>query len=112
MKRAGVKRAGDVLTQLFNERFHTSFDEAKEAGPSIFSSWSNIITEVWQNEEDSSNLAFHSKISDLSRGNLLIEGDHPGWVQLLQTKKREILGAVKKKYPELNIKSVNFKLSR
>jgi hypothetical protein len=48
----------------------------------------------------------------MERGILLVEADHPGWVQILQTKQRALLASARRRFPELNIRSIAFRLSR
>jgi hypothetical protein len=43
---------------------------------------------------------------------LLVEADHPGWIQILQTKQAGLLQTVQKRYPELNVRGIAFTLSR
>jgi hypothetical protein len=57
-------------------------------------------------------VAVHSGIYELEHGVLLVEADHPGWVQTLQTKQKELLLTVQKKYPELKIQGIAFRLAR
>ena len=106
-----MRRAGDILTELFRERFGRDFEEASRSGAGLFSSWDKIAAEVWPREEEAL-AAVHSQIRELERGVLLIEADHPGWVQILQTKKAEILSSVRRHYPDMDIKSLSFRLAR
>ena len=56
--------------------------------------------------------AVHSRIRELERGVLLVEVDHPGWIQIFQTKQGVLLSAVQRRYPELDIRGIAFRLSR
>jgi len=51
-------------------------------------------------------IAGHSRIVDLRNGTLVVELDHPGWMQMLNIKHDEILGKLKAKYPTLGIRTV------
>ena len=96
-------------------------DTAK-ATSGLFSSWANIVKEVWPQSgqdnadnpgfEDIPAAAVHSRIRELERGILLVEVDHPGWIQILQTKQSGLLSAVQRRCPELNIRGIAFRLSR
>lgn len=55
-------------------------------------------------------LADHSKPSDIRHGVLLIETDHSGWIQLLQLKQERILAEIVKRYPELEIHGLAFRI--
>jgi hypothetical protein len=43
---------------------------------------------------------------------LLIEADHPGWIQILQTRQNELLTVAKRRFPDLDIRGIAFRLSR
>jgi len=105
-----MKKAGDVLLELFRDKYGysevKSFEDIIPAKPGIFSSWESIMEKIFPEA------AFHSKIRELERGILYVEADHPGWVQILQTKQKDILLEVQKRYPELDIKSISLRLGR
>jgi predicted nucleic acid-binding Zn ribbon protein len=105
-----MKKAGDVISALFKENFGSEFVETARSSAELFSSWSEIVAEAWKNPEPAA--ASHSRISELEKGLLLIEADHPGWIMTLQTKQHELLEAAQRRYPELDIRSLAFKLSR
>jgi hypothetical protein len=117
-----MKKAGDIISALFRERFGQEFMDTAMAASGLFSSWVQIAKEVWlQSGQDTTDnagfedipaVAVHSRIKDLERGLLLIEADHPGWIQILQTKQGRLLSAVQRRYPELNIRGIAFRLSR
>jgi hypothetical protein len=56
------------------------------------------------------NLYYHSKIVDLKNGVLLVEVDHPGWIQLFQISQNYILKGFKRNAPELKISVLSFRL--
>jgi uncharacterized Fe-S cluster-containing protein len=57
------------------------------------------------------NLFYHSKIIERKNGVLLIEVDHPGWIQLFQLSQKYILRGFKKFAPELGITALSFCLA-
>ena len=105
-----MRRAGDILSEMFREKFGQSFEDINRN--SIFSSWEKIIKEAWSQNGEDNPVAAHSKIRELERGILLVEADHPGWIQTLGTKKAELLLAARRQFPELEIRNINFRLSR
>jgi len=117
-----IKKAGDIVSALFKERFGPEFMDTARATNGLFSSWVQIVKEVWPRSnqdnldnpgiEDIPAAAVHSRIRELERGILLIEADHPGWVQILQTKQSALLSTVQSRYPKLNIHGIAFRLSR
>ena len=118
-----MKKIGDLVAELFRERFGAEFMENVQNTADLFSSWKHVIAEVWCHpacgQEHGSELpseatvaAAHSRIKELRRGVLLVEADHPGWIQILQTKQEDILSAVRRRCPELDIQTIAFRLSR
>ena len=117
-----MKKAGDIVSTLFREKFGSEFMDTARLTTGLFSSWVQIVKEAWpQPDQDSSDnpgfedipaAAVHSRIRELERGILLIEADHPGWIQILQTKQGSLLSTVQRRYPELNIRGIAFRLSR
>ena len=111
-----MRKAGDIISALFREEFGPQFMETARSTAGLFSSWTRIVAEVWpQTESGPDNIpaaAVHSRIHELERGVLLVEADHPGWIQILQTKQEELLSAVQRRYADLNIRAIAFRLSR
>ena len=114
-----MRKAGDIVMDLFRDRFGPDFMETARSTAGLFSSWTQVVTEVWprtfgteQSREDIPAAAVHSRIRELERGVLLIEADHPGWIQILQTKQAELLSAVQRRHPEQGIRGIAFRLSR
>jgi len=120
-----MRKAGDIIAGLLNENFGRDFMESSRTSASLFSSWEQLTAEAWSNidnpeqhndeipaEYEIPAAAAHSRIRELEHGVLLVEADHPGWIQILQTKQTRLLEAVRRKYPELGIKDISFRLSR
>ena len=106
-----MRKAGDILTSLFKDHFGQNFLETARSNAELFTSWEKIVYEVWQSE-DIPAAAIHSRIRELERGILLVEADHPGWIQILQIKQAELLKAVQRNCPELDVRGIAFMLSR
>ncbi|MCL2214308.1 MAG: DUF721 domain-containing protein [Treponema sp.] len=97
-----MKTAGDILSALFDERF-----VKKAQGYSkLFDSWTDITA-----KNGIAAAADHSRIKDLDRGILLIEMDHPGWKQIIQTKQSKLLNDYRIRFPELGITGISLMLS-
>ena len=114
-----MRKAGDIILDIFKERFGPGFIENARTSAGLFSSWTRIVAEVWPRSFDTDTepgdvpaAAVHSRIRELERGLLLVEADHPGWIQILQTKQAELLSAAQRRYPDLDIRSIAFRLSR
>ena len=112
-----MRKAGDIIQEMFREQFGSGFMEIANSTAGVFSSWKGIITEVFSNngehgEENLPAAAVHSSVCNLERGLLLVEADHPGWIQLLETRNRELLSVIQRRYPELGIKGIAFRLCK
>jgi hypothetical protein len=57
-------------------------------------------------------LSAHSRPVDVRNGIVIVEADHPGWVQLLQLNQKRILDAIKHSFPELEITGIAFKTAK
>ncbi|MDR2193661.1 MAG: DUF721 domain-containing protein [Treponema sp.] len=98
-----MKKAGELLSLFFDE--HTSRNAQVIA--EMFTSWTAIAK-----EQHIPSVIDHAHIVEFERHIVLIEADHPGWIQILQTKQREFLESFKQKFPELTIRGISFRLSR
>lgn len=94
-----MKKAGDLLSAFFDRQMLRTAQGYSE----LFSSWQSIAGEK---------IACHSWIRELDRSILLIEADHPGWIQILQSKQVEILDRVRSQFPELTITGISFRLGK
>ena len=92
-----MEKAGNIL-KLFLDKHNL---EIAKNYTSFFRSWSKLA---------GTDAAAHSKVVDIRKGTLIVEVDHPGWIQLLQMKYSEILKKIKKHYPELEIKRIHLVL--
>lgn len=57
-------------------------------------------------------LSAHSRPVDVRNGIVIVEADHPGWIQLLQLDQKRILDAIKRSFPELGIHGIAFKTAK
>ncbi len=86
-------------------------------GNKILSSWRAIIESIKPNAKTTKNaanfgknLASHSKIVDFKNGILLVEADHSSWLQMLQLHQKYILGSIQRRFPDLNVSTLAFRL--
>ena len=104
---ASIKKAGDLLSSLLNENFNPQTLKNARITAGLFTSWSDMTKDA-----GISAAGDHCRIRDLERGVLFIEADHPGWVQILQTKQDFLLKSFQKKFPQLHIQGISFCLSK
>jgi hypothetical protein len=98
-----VKRAGEILSVLFDERFM----EKAQGHSKLFDSWAELTA-----KNGIAAASAHSRIKNLDRGILLVETDHPGWKQILQTKQNKLLDDYRKRFPELEISGISLMLGK
>ncbi|MDR2783624.1 MAG: DUF721 domain-containing protein [Treponema sp.] len=98
-----MKRAGDLLSVFFDEYTGRNARSISK----VFTSWAAIAK-----EQRIPAAVDHAQIVELERNIVLIEADHPGWIQILQTKQQELLESFRRRFPELTINGVSFRLSR
>jgi hypothetical protein len=98
-----MKTAGDILSALFDEGFVKKAHEYSK----LFNSWADITA-----KNGIASAADHSRIKELDRGILLVEMDHPGWKQILQTKQGKLLNDFRRRFPELDISGISLMLGK
>ncbi|MDR1636064.1 MAG: DUF721 domain-containing protein [Treponema sp.] len=98
-----MKRAGELLSVFFDEKL---LKKAKNYSD-LFSSWARITE-----KSGIAAVAGYSRLKEFERGIILIEADHPGWVQILQTGEQRLLKNIRRLFPELDIRGISFMLSR
>jgi hypothetical protein len=92
-----VKDVSSLLSAFFDEEKLKRGEQYQK----FFSSWTAVV---------GSRLAAHSRVADVNKGFLIVEADHPGWIQLLQFRQSEILEDVAKRFPQLGLKGIAFRL--
>jgi len=98
-----MKTAGDVLSTM--PFFNKQFVEKAQGYSKFFDSWNDITA-----KNGIASAAAHSRIKNLDRGIVLIEMDHPGWKQILQTKQSKLLNDFRYRFPELDISGISLML--
>ncbi len=97
MARIPIRSASDVLASFMDRDLA---DKAERAS-GFFRSWKQVVGE---------RLSAHSRVAEVERGIVIVEADHPSWIQLLQLREEEILSAIKRDWPELKVRAVAFRL--
>jgi hypothetical protein len=98
-----MKKVGDILSAFFDT---DTLEKAKGYG-NLFSCWESLTAKCGIPQA-----AAHSRITGLEKSLLLVEADHPGWVQILQTKQKELLEEVRKQFPGFFTTGIVLRLSR
>jgi len=73
----------------------------------FFSAWAAVTEQAGVAEA-----AAHSRVANIERGKVIIEVEHPGWKQILQTKQKELLAIISRRSPGLGVTGLSFWLAR
>jgi hypothetical protein len=92
-----MDKAGDILKSFLS--FYRLGEGEKYV--SFFSDWKSIVGE---------DIACHARAVDIRKEALLVEVDHPGWMQILQMKQADILKLIARKHPGLGIRVLHMRL--
>lgn len=97
------------------------FDFSLNPQMNLPSVWKSVVLNIKSNKFDSEDsekrmplgerLAGNTRVVDLKNGVLLVETDHSGWIQYLKMYQKFILNGLKMKLPELDIKSLAFRVA-
>ncbi|MCE1195145.1 DUF721 domain-containing protein [bacterium] len=99
MADSGAKSVSELLSAFFDHEM-----AAKGASYSGFGrAWKSIA---------GTRLGEHSRPADIRHGILIVEAEHQGWMQLLQLQQDRILEEIGRRFPELEIRGIAFRLSR
>jgi hypothetical protein len=93
-----VKKAADILARVLDEKNR----KLARSYSSIFGGWEQIV---------GTSLAEHSHIQEIANRSLFIEVDHPGWMQLLLMRKQQIIGAVTRRFPSLEVDDIRVRVN-
>lgn len=94
-----MKKAGDLLGSFLD----SNVLKAAEGYTKLFSAWKSVVGE---------RTAAHSRIAELERTILVVEADHPGWLQMLQLRQGDILTQIRGRFPDLEITGISLRLMR
>lgn len=97
MEDSRVKRASTLLSSFFDqETLKKGQDYAQ-----FNHAWKSIA---------GSRLGDHSRPADIRHGVLIVETEHSGWIQLLQLHQEKILDEIGRRYPDLGITGLAFRI--
>jgi predicted nucleic acid-binding Zn ribbon protein len=123
-----MEKIGNILDMVLSP----ALVEEAAAYANLYGAWHSIIDEAFMNRQteneeaedfvfddaetknrvNAAKLRDHSRVRDLDRQWLVIEADHPGWIQMLQFRKRQLLAAAQRSFPSLGIQNIRFILMK
>lgn len=92
-----MRKIGDILKDYLRDRGWLT----ENPYAALFSGWSQVA----------GGLAAHTRLRDVRDGILIVEADHPGWLQMARMRREAILSAARTAAPEATITDVRFLLS-
>jgi hypothetical protein len=93
-----IKSVSDLISTFFDRDLAAK----GESYGNFRSAWSGIAGE---------RLADHSEPVDIRHGVLIVETEHQGWTQLLQFQQERMLEEIRRRFPELEIRSIAWRLA-
>jgi len=94
-----VRKIGDVLRDFLKERGWPSEDPYAR----LFRGWEEIA---------GPDLGVRSRVVEVENGVVMVEVDHPGWLQMLQLRKKALLEAARKAVPGARVDDLRGRTSR
>ncbi len=92
-----MKKAAEVLARLLDKG-----PPGALPFPSLFGGWQEIA---------GPSLAEHCRAYEVRHRCLLVECDHPGWMQLLLLQKKPILAKIRQRFPQLGMRDIKVRVS-
>lgn len=104
-----INNLNTILNKTFN---NITIDDLTKTN-NVMNVWKKVLLRIknYNNPYEGENLYNHSTIVDLKNGILIVEVDHPGWINILNLHKKYILNGLNLELPELKIKSIGMKLA-
>lgn len=94
-------------TDMILNTFSSIEKEAFNKNTKFISVWKKVVTKI---NGCGQKLYEHSSLIEIKNGILLIEADHPGWIQLFQMNSKFIVKGISMYAPEMDVKSLAFRL--
>ena len=100
------------ISQLINSTFSNICVQDIENANETFNAWKKTVCSIKSsNPNEGNNLYDHSRIVDIKNGIIMVESDHPGWIQKLQFYKDYIVKGLQMQLPQMEIRNIVFKLA-
>ncbi len=97
MANSPIRKASDLLASILPAE---SMDKTN-MWSDFFRSWKSIAGERF---------CVHAKPVDLKNGIVIVEAEHPGWIQLIQFEQNRMLKKFQNNFPELKLRGIAFKV--
>ena len=102
-----IVSAADMITSVFSNLDKKTLEESGK----LIDTWKRVVSKVRSSGRDyGEQLCAHTNPVQFEKGVLLVEADHPGWIQILQLYSKFILTGLQRAVPELGVTTLSFKL--
>jgi len=91
-----MRKVGDLLREFLRDRGWLSGSPYEP----LFSGWPKIA----------GSMAAHARLTDIQGGYLIVEVDHPGWIQMVRLREASLLEAARKAAPAVPVEGVRVRL--
>lgn len=88
------------LQQYIESYFETATLRNLGKTSEVFDIWNKIVGK----------LSSHCRLADIEKGTLIVDFDHPGWMQQFQMQEKTYLKEIQRRFPDLEIKSFKIRL--
>lgn len=92
-----MKKAEEILARLLEKG-----PAGAPAFHSLFGGWQEIA---------GPSLAEHCRAYEVRHHSLLVEADHPGWMQLFLMQKKPILARIRQRFPQLDLRDIKVRVN-
>jgi hypothetical protein len=92
-----MKKAEEILARLLEKG-----PAGAPAFHSLFGGWQEIA---------GPSLAEHCRAYEVRHHSLLVEADHPGWMQLFLLQKKPILARIRQRFPQLELRDIKVRVN-
>lgn len=92
-----MKKIGDVLREYLRDKGWLS----ENPYAALFKEWEKVAGNL---------LSGHCRLMDVENGVLLVEVDHPGWMQMVLLRKKALLDAARKAAPGGRIETLRVRV--
>jgi hypothetical protein len=94
-----MKKAEEILARLLEKG---PAGAGGSAFHSLFGGWQEIA---------GPSLAEHCRAYEVRHHSLLVEADHPGWMQLFLMQKKPILARIRQRFPQLDLQDIKVRVN-
>lgn len=92
-----MRKAEEILARLLEKG-----PAGAPAFHSLFGGWQEIA---------GPSLAEHCRAYEVRHHSLLVEADHPGWMQLFLMQKKPILARIRQRFPQLDLRDIKVRVN-